>query len=441
MKLYLGGSVPAASARGFTEFYQPQNNKSTTIVARVWLCIALLVLGSNLVYEYGHKIQGAALYRVAYYSYAITSLLILLLFWWLKRRQTEASSAFYRWVCLGYSYTFAITCLLMSVAYQGNPINNMTMYLMGLMLVAILVVLELKELLVLIVLIELTFAIGVQFLNLTEAQQIVNQTGSVFILIFFFLLSRLNYTFRANHYMQVQLIEQQKYELEKASKAKSTILGVVAHDLRGPFANIEALVKLMQRREPTIAEREKYHDMILKSCQSSSAIINDLLVMARYEQQEQYPLQKTELNEFVAKVYLEWQEQLKDTRQVELTIPDLPVYVSLNSDKFRRVLDNLLSNAVKFTGEQGLIRIGLAKSDRTILLSISDNGIGIPQDLKPFVFHAFSKASRQGLRGEKSVGLGLSIVSTLVMQHNGTIEVQSDAEHGTTFSIALPLSN
>ncbi|NEM99008.1 sensor histidine kinase [Pontibacter burrus] len=440
MKLYLFRSVPAAAAAGFRSSYQLQNNRSTTIVARVWLAIALIVVVSNELVPYEHKIRGAGLYRVAYYSYAMSSMAVLATLWWLKRKKISPDSKLYRWACLGYSYIFAITCLLMSVAYQGNPVNNMTMYLMGLMLVGMLVVLELKELLLLSVLIELTFAIGVQFLDLSEAQQITNQTGSVFILIFFFLLSRLNYTFRANHFMQLQLIKKQKHALQEANKAKTAILGVVAHDLRTPFNNIQALVKLMQTRELSLADRQKFYDMILKSCQSSEDTINDLLVMARYEQEDEYPLQKTELCEFIVSLSEEWNIRLKETRQLTIRGSNAPLYVNLNPEKFRRVMDNLISNAIKFTDEHGQINIGISQTDREALLSISDNGIGIPQHLKPHLFSAFSKASRKGLRGEKSVGLGLSIANTLVQQHKGTINVES-ADNGTTFNIALPLCN
>ncbi|MBB6610450.1 HAMP domain-containing histidine kinase [Pontibacter sp. Tf4] len=441
MKLYLFRSVPVAFADGFKAFYQPQNNKSTTIIARVWLAIALILLASNMVYPYEQKIQGAALYRIAYYSYATISALTLLLFCWFKHKKVAPDAGLYRWVCLGYSYTFAITCLLMSVAYQGNPINNMTMYLMGLMLVALLVVLELKELLILTILIGLSFSIGVQFLNLTDAQQITNQTGSVFILIFFFLLSRLNYSFRANNFIQLQLIETQKQELENVNKAKTTILGVVAHDLRGPFTNIESLIKIMRVREMTAAEKDRFYDMILQSCQKSASIINDLLVMARYEQDHSYTLQRTDLTAFVAEVHQQWNAELKDSRKIEFNVPSQPIYASIDPERFRRVLDNLLSNAVKFTQEQGHIRIGINCTDRDVLLKISDDGIGIPQDLKPHLFKAFSKASRKGVRGENSVGLGLNIVNTLVQQNNGAITVESNADQGTTFSITLPLSN
>ncbi|MEJ8802737.1 sensor histidine kinase [Pontibacter sp. H249] len=442
MQLYLFRSAPAANASAFSDSYQPHNLKCTRMMAFIWLFISLTVLGSNSIFNYADKFPGAALFRVAYISYALTASVSLLSIYLLLKKGLPKAHPYFRYINLGYSFMFAITCLLMSVANQGNPINNMTMYLMGIILVALLWVLELKETITLMILVGLTFAIGVLFLDLSDAQFIANQTGSIFILIFFFLLSRLNYTFRVNHFMQLVQIEEKNAALEEISKAKSKILGVVAHDLRGPFSNIEMLVKLMKLKELNSEEKAKYLSMIEKSCQNSKAIINDLLDMAKAEQgRDHYPMEKTDLSVFVEQQYQEWKEQLNDNRNLTFSAVSAPVYASINSDKFKRVLDNLLSNAVKFTKENGSISINLSRKDNQILLQISDDGIGIPQDLKPHLFNAFSQAGRHGLRGEKSVGLGLNIVQKLVEQHNGIITVESDEHTGTTFNLMLPALN
>ncbi|WP_299824457.1 HAMP domain-containing sensor histidine kinase [uncultured Pontibacter sp.] len=438
MQLYLFRSAPAAYAVAFKDFYQPHNLKCTRMMAIIWLSISLTVLGSNAIFDYADKFPGAALFRVAYLSYAASATLALSAIYFLLKRGLPKTHSYFRYINLAYSFVFAVTCLLMSVANQGNPINNMTMYLMGLILVALLWVMELREVVALVFLVGLTFAIGVLFLNLSDAQLIGNQTGSVFLLIFFFLLTRLNYTFRVNHFMQLKQIEEKNAALEDVSKAKTKILGIVAHDLRGPFSNIEMLVNLMQVKELNKEEMAKYYAMIQKSCQNSKAIINDLLDMARVDQEEHYPLEKTNLNLIVEQEYQEWKEQLKDSRQLEFMALPMPAYASINSDKFKRVLDNLLSNAVKFTKENGRISIKLSQKDKEFLLQISDDGIGIPQELKPHLFNAFSRAGRHGIRGEKSVGLGLNIVQRLVEQHKGSITVESDENKGTTFNLTLP---
>jgi signal transduction histidine kinase len=73
-----------------------------------------------------------------------------------------------------------------------------------------------------------------------------------------------------------------------------------------------------------------------------------------------------------------------------------------------------------------------------VSISVKDSGIGIPQDMLPYIFDRFSKARRAGIRGEASVGLGLSIVRQIIRKHNGEIEVDSSEKQGTTFTITLP---
>ena len=184
------------------------------MLSRVWLAIALLVLASNYVVDFAHRFQGAAFYRVAYSLFLTAGLSVFLFDRWLRTKPAERVNAYYRYLYLAYAFVFAVTCLLMSVAVQGSPINNMTMYLLGLSLIAVLFVLELKELLLLATAVELTFAGGVMLLDLPVERIIMNHTGSLFLILFFYFISRLNYSFRYNHFLQLRLIEQKNAELE-----------------------------------------------------------------------------------------------------------------------------------------------------------------------------------------------------------------------------------
>jgi len=100
-------------------------------------------------------------------------------------------------------------------------------------------------------------------------------------------------------------------------------------------------------------------------------------------------------------------------------------------------LDNLISNAIKFSGPSNHIEILLRVTDTEALIDVKDFGMGIPEELLPFIFERFSRASRRGVRGEESVGLGLSIVRQIVTKHGGDIKVNSVEKQGTTFTINL----
>jgi two-component system sensor histidine kinase VicK len=118
--------------------------------------------------------------------------------------------------------------------------------------------------------------------------------------------------------------------------------------------------------------------------------------------------------------------------------PDV-VYVEIDNNKFLQVVNNLLSNAIKFTREGGHISLTLQQEQHHVLITVTDDGIGIPEKLQPVLFERFTKARRPGLRGEKTTGLGMSIIQALVRLHNGTITFESQENKGTSFYIRLPL--
>ena len=105
------------------------------------------------------------------------------------------------------------------------------------------------------------------------------------------------------------------------------------------------------------------------------------------------------------------------------------------------MLDNLISNAIKFTNDDGTITVKMEHDALNIIISVTDNGIGIPKELIPHLFNRFSKAGRTGVRGEKSYGLGLSICKLIIKQHHGEITACSNEDKGTRITITLPKAN
>jgi two-component system sensor histidine kinase VicK len=104
------------------------------------------------------------------------------------------------------------------------------------------------------------------------------------------------------------------------------------------------------------------------------------------------------------------------------------------------VINNLISNSLKFTPDGGTISINLEERGEVVRISVSDTGIGIPEEYRESLFDKFSKARRPGLRGEASVGLGMSIIKTIVEWHQGKIWFDTEVNRGTTFCIEIPAS-
>jgi two-component system sensor histidine kinase VicK len=134
--------------------------------------------------------------------------------------------------------------------------------------------------------------------------------------------------------------------------------------------------------------------------------------------------------------YQQSQLQLAKTFTLEASSP--AIFVSLDQDKFLQVVNNLVSNAIKFTPDEGHIRVCLEEKDQTVLLTVTDDGIGIPPAMQEGLFDKFTKARRPGIRGEESVGLGMSIIKTIVKWHGGNIWFKSQEHKGTTFYVEIP---
>ena len=114
------------------------------------------------------------------------------------------------------------------------------------------------------------------------------------------------------------------------------------------------------------------------------------------------------------------------------------IYAEIDEVKFMQVINNLISNAIKFTYDGGVITTRIEDKNKSVVISIQDDGIGIPEHLREGLFEKFTKATRPGIKGEPSVGLGMSITKTIVEWHDGTIGFESKENKGTTFYIEIP---
>ena len=235
-----------------------------------------------------------------------------------------------------------------------------------------------------------------------------------------------------------------KEELLKSSDSKDRILATVAHDLRNPIQNVQGLGNLLKMINPDRTREElEILDRVQKSCLKALDLISELLEISELEgNPSQIEKQPTNLNEFISEV-LESFQTVAMNKKLELKLHPLEkqLSVAIHKPKFSRVVENLLTNAIKFTDENGKIEVKLYEEDQDVIIEIEDNGIGIPSKLQPIIFDKFSGARRSGLRGEKSTGLGMSIVKQIVKIHQGNIWLKSVEGKGSQFFIKLPTLN
>jgi two-component system sensor histidine kinase VicK len=122
--------------------------------------------------------------------------------------------------------------------------------------------------------------------------------------------------------------------------------------------------------------------------------------------------------------------------EIESSSPQ--VFAEVDQTKFIQVLTNLVANAIKFTPKNGHIRVIVQEEPQSLLIRVSDDGIGIPKDMQGELFERFTRARRPGLRGEETTGLGLSIAKRIVELHQGKVWVESEENKGSTFFVRIP---
>lgn len=227
--------------------------------------------------------------------------------------------------------------------------------------------------------------------------------------------------------------------IAKYTNKKNSILHMLAHDLRGPLNIANSLVKSLERdtNSPEVLDKGQYVSGII---QQSIDLISDLISREFLDTLEASLVKKRvnlslKINEYLEECRLSAQMA---RRTFHFYTEESALFVDLDEAKFMQILNNLMSNALKFTRPGGNIWVGLEHKGEFCRMTFRDDGIGIPGHLLPQVFDKFTNARRTGLEGEPTVGLGLSIVKTIVDWHEGIIWCESIEQEGTTFFIELP---
>lgn len=318
-----------------------------------------------------------------------------------------------------------------------NPRNTLVMYLAALTLAGVFFTIEYYETLIIVVVTSIIFMLVIPTYQPGFSEQLLNDIVSFVLLVLFFCISRYLFSYRADNYLKLKAIEEKNVEIETASRLKNEILGIVAHDLRNPLTAIYSLAMMMEDDRTINAENQENLEMIKISCDKATSIINDLIETAHNDKDNVFDIEEVELNQYLLKIVDEWVKNKKGQNKILYYGSDLPIYTHINMEKMQRVMDNLISNAIKFSGESERIEITLRDTEGQIFIDVKDFGVGIPESLLPYIFDRFSRASRRGIRGEESVGLGLSIVKQIVEKHGGDIGVYSTETQGTTFTIHM----
>lgn len=232
--------------------------------------------------------------------------------------------------------------------------------------------------------------------------------------------------------------------LEQLNREKNQVLGIAAHDLRGPLSIILTYSDfLLAEAAPALDEEHvEFISRIRSSSEFLLGLVEDLLDISAIEAGKlRLELQSVDLVSVVER-NVALNKVLASKKQIELRFSreGQPLPVMADASKLEQVLSNLITNAVKFSPPQRLIDLKVVEDEGRAVISVQDQGPGIPANELDRLFKPFSRTSVRSPTGEKSTGLGLAIARKIVEGHQGSIWVNSEVGVGSTFYFSLPLA-
>ena len=250
-------------------------------------------------------------------------------------------------------------------------------------------------------------------------------------------------------------IKEKVNELAKANDFKSEFLANMSHELRTPLNSILILAKLLAENETGNLSKEQKEstEVIYNAGSSLLALINDILDISKIEAGKmEIDIANLDLSDFasgIEKSFGHIAEEHKVGFTVELA-DNLPEHISTDERKLTQIVKNLTANALKFTGK-GTVKLSIRRPEasvklsnihlslkKTVAISVSDTGIGIPPDRQKIIFEAFQQADPSISSKYGGTGLGLSISNKLAWYLGGEIQVKSEPGTGSTFTLFLP---
>jgi len=250
------------------------------------------------------------------------------------------------------------------------------------------------------------------------------------------------YAEKAKHAEELILRNNELKQLLQLNADKDRFISILAHDLRGPFNSILGFLDLLCENihEYDIAKIEKNVNIINDSAQRVHNLLEAILMWTRAESgrllyKPQVVNLKTTANDI-----LEILKPSANKKSITLNcLVEEELTVVADPEMLKTVLRNLLSNAIKFTHKEGRVSINALQTESNIVITVSDNGIGIAPDIQSMLFDISQVHTTSGTANESGTGLGLLLCKNLVAKHDGIIWVESEEGKGSEFKFTLPI--
>ncbi len=245
---------------------------------------------------------------------------------------------------------------------------------------------------------------------------------------------------------QLELADELRHtsaDLFEADRRKNEFLAMLAHELRNPLAPLRNSLEIIRQKGSDAATVRTAAAVMERQVGHMVRLVDDLLDVSRITRGRiELRRERTDVTALIAQA-VEACRPEAEHRSIGLSValPDGPVPLDADPARLAQVADNLLSNALKFTGPGGQVQVGLGVEGRTAVLRVRDNGIGLAPDQLTRVFDLFMQVDISLERSISGLGIGLTLVKSLVELHGGSVEAKSPGlGQGTEFTVRLPLA-
>ena len=235
-------------------------------------------------------------------------------------------------------------------------------------------------------------------------------------------------------------------EQDKEERERRLFVSNVSHELRTPLTSVKSYLEALDEGALSEPVAPDFVKVSLNETNRMMRMVTDLLSLSRIDNETSHL--EVELTNFTAFItfILNRFDKIKnqdETKKYKIIrdYPITPIWVEIDTDKLTQVIDNIMNNAIKYSPDGGTITVSIKTTDEQLILSIADEGLGIPKQDLPKIFDRFYRVDKARSRAQGGTGLGLAIAKEIIKQHQGFIWAKSEYGVGSTFTIVLPYEN
>ena len=232
-------------------------------------------------------------------------------------------------------------------------------------------------------------------------------------------------------------------EQEKEERERRLFVSNVSHELRTPLTSVKSYLEALDEGALYDPVAPDFIKVSLNETNRMMRMVTDLLHLSRIDNATSHlDVELINFTAFITFILNRFDKiRAQDEEKKYELVRDYPitsVWIEIDTDKMTQVIDNILNNAIKYSPDGGKITVSMKTTDDQMILSISDQGLGIPKEDLPKIFDRFYRVDKARSRAQGGTGLGLAIAKEIIKQHNGFIWAKSEYGKGSTFTIVLP---